>query len=66
MTALAQIDIFNYFAVHPGFISDVPTTLGWYNDDYREETRSGKGATQITGGAIIQRELPIYRDDKAF
>ncbi|XP_028412739.1 uncharacterized protein LOC114535652 [Dendronephthya gigantea] len=38
------------------FVSDVPTTLAWDNDDFSEETRSGKGTTHITGGIIIQRE----------
>ena len=55
-TALAQMNISNDFAIPPGFVSDVPTTLAWDNDDFSEETRSGKGTTHITGGIIIQRE----------
>ena len=55
-TALAQMHISNDSAIPPGFVSDVPTTLAWDNDDFSEETRSGKGTTHITGGIIIQRE----------
>ena len=55
-TALAQMNISNDFASPQGFISNVPTTLAWDNDDFSEETRSGKGTTHITGGIIIQRE----------
>jgi hypothetical protein len=55
-TALAQMNISNDSAIPPGFVSDVPTTLAWDNDDFSEETRSGKGTTHITGGIIIQRE----------
>jgi hypothetical protein len=40
----------------PGFVRDVPTTTPWDNDDFSEETTSGKGTTHITGGIIIQRE----------
>ena len=55
-TALAQLNISNDSAIPPGFIASVPTTLAWDNDDFSEETRSGKGTTHITGGIIIQRE----------
>ena len=55
-TALAQMNISNDSAILPGFASDIPTTLAWDNDDFSEETRSGKGTTLITGGIIIQRE----------
>ena len=54
-TALAQMNISNDSAIPPGFVSDVPTTLAWDNDDFSEGTRSGKGTTHITGGIIIQR-----------
>ena len=52
----AQMNISNDSAIPPGFVSDVATTLAWDNDDFSEETRSGKGTTHITGGIIIQRE----------
>ncbi len=55
-TALAQMNISKDSAIPPGFVSNVPTTLAWDNDDFSEETRSGKGITHITGGIIIQRE----------
>lgn len=55
-TALAQLNMSNDSAIPPGFMANVPTTLAWDNDDFSEETRSGKGTTHITGGIIIQRE----------
>lgn len=55
-TALAQLNISNDAAVPPGFASNTSTTIAWDNDDFSEETRSGKGTTHITGGIIIQRE----------
>jgi hypothetical protein len=50
------MNISNDSAIPPGFVRDVPTTLAWDNDDFSEETRSGKETTHITGGVIIQRE----------
>ena len=55
-TALAQLNISRDSAIPPGFISNTPTILVWDNDDFSEETRSGKGTTHITGGIIIQDE----------
>ena len=34
----------------------VPITLVWDNNDFREETLSGKGTTHNTNGIIIQRQ----------
>ena len=58
-TALAQINTFNYYAIPPGFIIDVPTIFTWDPDDSTEETRSGTRTAHITGGIIIQREQSI-------
>ncbi|CAB3996283.1 Hypothetical predicted protein [Paramuricea clavata] len=58
-TALAQLNISKDSTVPPGFIGNVPTTLAWDNDDFSEETRSGKGTTPITGGIIIQRDVAV-------
>ena len=58
-TALAQLNISKDSTVPPGFIGNVPTTLAWDNDDFSEETRSGKGTTHITGGIIIQRDAAV-------
>ena len=52
-------DTFNYYAIPPGFIIDVPTIFAWDTDDSTEETRSGKRTAHITGGIIIQREQSI-------
>ena len=58
-TALAQLHVSKDDIIPPGFICTVPTTLAWDNDDFSEETRSGKGTTHITGGIIIQRETGL-------
>ena len=58
-TALAQLNASKDYIIPPGFISTAPTTLAWDNDDFSEETRSGKGTTHITGGIIIQRETGL-------
>ncbi|CAB3994686.1 Hypothetical predicted protein [Paramuricea clavata] len=50
------MNISNDSPIPLGFVSDVPTTLAWENDDFSEETRSSKGTTHITEGIIIQRE----------
>ena len=54
-----QINTFNYYAISPGFIIDVPTIFAWDTDDSTEETRSGKRTAHIIGGIIIQREQSI-------
>ena len=38
-----------------GFSKKVSATLAWDNDDFCEETKSGKGTTHVTGGIILQR-----------
>eukprot|EP00794_Sanderia_malayensis_P000765 gene765-55_t len=43
----------------PGFQRNVETVLAWDNDDFSEETISGKGTTHITGRIIIQRMQPV-------
>ena len=58
-TALAQLNISKDDIIPPGFICNAPTTLAWDNDDFSEETRSGKGTTHITGGIIIQRDTGL-------
>ena len=40
----------------PGFYKYKFTTLGWNNDDFCEETYTGKGTTHVTSGIIIQRQ----------
>ena len=42
----------------------MPTTLAWDNDDFSEETRSGKGTTHITEGIIIQRDTGLPSDSE--
>ena len=42
----------------PGFYKYKFTTLAWNNDDFCEETKTGKGTTRVTSGIniIIQRQ----------
>ncbi|XP_070569267.1 uncharacterized protein [Ptychodera flava] len=47
----------------PGFCQEVFTTLVWDNNDFGEETLSGKGTTHNTNGIIIQRSLGDDTDD---
>jgi hypothetical protein len=54
-TALAQLNISDTVTVPPGFLKKVSATLAWDNDDFCEETRSGKGTTHVTVGIILQR-----------
>lgn len=58
-TALAQLNISKDDIIPSGFDSTARTTLAWDNDDFSEETRSGKGTTHITGGMIIQRDTGL-------
>ncbi|XP_070566914.1 uncharacterized protein [Ptychodera flava] len=47
----------------PGFCQEVFTTLVWDNNDFGEETLSGKGTTHNTNGIVIQRNLGDDTDD---
>ncbi|XP_070548995.1 uncharacterized protein [Ptychodera flava] len=49
----------------PGFCQEVFTTLVWDNNDFGEETISGKGTTHNTNGIIIQRNTGDEADSTA-
>eukprot|EP00057_Strongylocentrotus_purpuratus_P019489 XP_011673963.1 PREDICTED: uncharacterized protein LOC105442958 [Strongylocentrotus purpuratus] len=58
-TALAQLQIQrgeNF--IPPNILPSVHTTLVWDNNDFGEETLSGKGTTHNTNGIILQRPSP--------
>eukprot|EP00794_Sanderia_malayensis_P001845 gene1845-2078_t len=55
-TALAELNVSSQGTLPPGFSRNECTTLAWDNDDFCEETKTGKGTTHITGGIILQRE----------
>jgi hypothetical protein len=40
------------------------TTIVWDNNDFNEETVSGKGTTHVANGIIIQNEDVILREKK--
>ena len=54
-TALALKTIDNTNGLPSGFQPTVFTTLVWDNNDFGEETLSGKGTTHVVSGIIIQR-----------
>ena len=64
-TALAQVNISSRGTLPPGFSKNRPTTLAWDNDDFCEETKTGKGTTHITGGIIIQRHCSEAEETEA-
>jgi hypothetical protein len=53
-TALAECAL-KSDGIPAGFKKDVFTTLVWDNNDFGEETLSGKGTTHNTNGIIIQK-----------
>lgn len=60
-TALAHLQMERGEIYIPEKISaEVPVTLVWDNNDFGEETLSGKGTTHNTNGIIIQRAINSY------
>lgn len=68
-TALAQLGISEKGTLPPGCLKNTPTTLAWDNDDFCEETKTGKGTTHVTGGIILQRpteaDSPIVEERRS-
>ena len=54
-TALANKKLCTDNIVPEGFIKNIPTTVIWDNNDFREETPSGDGTTYNTNGFLVQR-----------
>ena len=54
-TTLAHLTLSENNSLPPGFCKGTSVTVAWDNDDFCEETRSGKGTTHVTGGIIVQR-----------
>ena len=46
-TALGQLNVSEEGTLLPGFVKGRSTTLAWDNDDFKEETKTGKGTTQL-------------------
>ena len=44
------------------FINEIPTTVIWYNNDFREETPSREGTTKNTNDLLVQR-IACFDDD---
>ncbi len=57
-TALAHLQIERGdIYIPPNISAEVPATLVWDNNDFGEETLSGKGTTHNTNGIIIQQAI---------
>ena len=55
-TALATIQSNNQSFVTRDMVKNQPTVLDFDNQDYNEETKSGKGQTYIAAGITVQRQ----------
>jgi hypothetical protein len=55
-TALATIQSNNQTFVTRDMVKNQPTVLVFDNQDYNEETKSGKGQTHIAAGIAVQRQ----------
>lgn len=62
-TALAEKQASRNTLVPEGFKKGVPVSLVWDNNDFREESVSGKNTTHNTNGIILQRECTETLND---
>ena len=53
-TAIAELQLSQGKKIPPGFKEGVFSTFVWDNNDFCEETASGRGTTHNTNGIIIQ------------
>lgn len=55
-TALATLQSDEHLLLPRDMVKSEPTVLVFDNQDYSEETKSGKGQTHIAAGIAIQRQ----------
>jgi hypothetical protein len=55
-TGLAELSISDKGVVPAGVRKNQNITIAWDNDDFLEDTKTGKETTDVTGGIIIQRD----------
>lgn len=67
-TALATVQLKQDSIIPPGMNKNIFSTLVWDNNDFGEETLTGKGTTHNTNGILIQRatndDVPDNATDK--
>ena len=54
-TARENKQLYTDNIVREGFITKIPTTVIWDNNEFREETLSGECTTHNTNGLLVQR-----------
>jgi hypothetical protein len=60
-TGLAELSISDNGVIPVGVTKNQNIAIAWDNDDFLEDTKTGKETTHVTGGIIIQRD---YREVK--
>ena len=64
-TGLAELSISNNGIIPDGVTKNQGITIAWDNNDFLEDTKTGKDTTHVTGGIIIQRDYgEIGKDSK--
>ena len=58
-TGLAEVSISENGVIPAGVRKNENIAIAWDNDDFLEDTKTGKNTTHVTGGIIIQRD---YRE----
>lgn len=62
-TALAELSTLANSTVPAGLSKNQNVTIAWDNDDFLEDTKTGKDTTHVTGGIVIQRDHPDRTDE---
>ena len=55
-TGLAELGISDNGVIPAGVRKNQNIAIAWDNDDFLEDTKTGKDTTHVTGGIIIQRD----------
>ena len=55
-TGLAELSISDNGVIPAGVRKNQNIAIAWDNDDFLEDTKTGKDTTHVTGGIIIQRD----------
>ena len=62
-TALAEMCISEKGTVPTGVSKNQNLTIAWDNDDFLEDTKTGRDTTHVTGGIVIQRDYGVITDE---
>ena len=63
-TGLAELSISDNGVIPTGVRKNQNIAIAWDNDDFLEDTKSGKDTTHVTGGIIIQRDYGEVETEK--